>query len=66
MTLELHIITACALLVAIEPGRKLLRELRNWTHRRKAHRAWKASTQTERTGQDLSPDKSADQGNQWS
>jgi hypothetical protein len=38
--MELHIITACAVLLAIEPVRKLAREIRNWLDRREAHKLY--------------------------
>lgn len=37
--MELHIITVCVLLLALEPLEKTVRQIRNWSHRRAAHRA---------------------------
>lgn len=37
--MELHIITLCAVLLAIEPASKLKRQFKNWWTRQKNHRA---------------------------
>lgn len=36
--MELHIITVCAVLLAVEPARKAQRSLANWWHRHTVHR----------------------------
>ena len=36
--IELHIVTLCALLLAIEPARKLGRSVKNWLDRQRIHR----------------------------
>lgn len=36
--MELHIITACAIILAIDPASRLLRSFQNWYDRQKAHR----------------------------
>lgn len=35
---QLDIILLCAVIVAIDPGRKLYVEFQNWQHRRRVHR----------------------------
>ncbi len=35
--IDVQIITLCVILIAIEPSRQLITEVRNWLHRRKMH-----------------------------
>jgi hypothetical protein len=36
--MELHVITLCAIILAVEPATRLFTKIRNWYDRREAHR----------------------------
>lgn len=37
-SIEIHVITACVVLLALEPAGKILHAMRNWVERRAIHR----------------------------
>lgn len=45
MSIELHIITACVVIIAIDSLADHLHEVRNWFLRMKAHRQWEKGKQ---------------------
>lgn len=38
MSIEIHIVTACLVLLALDPAGKLLRSIHNWLERRAIHK----------------------------
>jgi hypothetical protein len=39
MRIELHLVTLCLIVLAVEPAERLVRQARNWLDRRRIHEA---------------------------